>query len=390
MNAKIMTENEVAESKRVLFSFLTEMKKWNDQCNAQDKRGAVSDLSSPRERLMEVITAFCTPRDLSCVGISYSKPSDWDPEEAIENIESVGEDEIHITTCRDNGPWKSRSRYILLRVGGNWKVDGRYSLHEEDKQFASMIAPKLARRSEYLWTLYEKYALASFAKQKRLRELVGESNWTFAKDTGILSFSNGIRWQCQILGSESESTFTWLWSWANTASEVPAALTQAALALKKFGEEKGIEHFTEPMLPINEVDGPFISTLASGIFNANGYYRAPYDGGAAFLLITDEKVPKIPLAAQKELENQFEANFSERNALSRRRALFDFLADKAYEMNQESSNLDPNEIGEDAEVEYDELGRITKIATTIPPDMKNSRKKLSRINKLISWLSNKK
>lgn len=384
-----MTENEITESKQILVSFLTAMKKWNDQCNAQDKRGAAPDLGSPRERLMEVVTAFCTPHDLSCVGMSYSKPSDWDPKETIENMESVGAEEIHITTSRDNGTRKSRARYILLRVEGNWKIDGRYDLHEEGTQYASMIAPKLARRSEYLWTLYEKYALASFAKQKQLLQLVGESDWTFAKDTGILSFSNGIRWQCQILGTESESTFTWLWSWANTASEVPLALTQAALALKKFGEEKGIEHFIEPKLPINEVDGPFISMLATEIFNASGYYRAPYDGGAAFLLITDEKVPKLPPAARQELENQFEAYFSEKKDLSRRRALFDFLADKTYEMNEESSNFDAGEIGEDAKVEYDELGRITKIATTLKPGSGDTKKKLSGIKKLISWLFNK-
>jgi len=100
------------------------------------------------------------------------------------------------------------------------------------------------------------------------------------------------RWHAQVLGTESEATRTWLWAWANEGSNIPAPLLQASLQLKALGEAQEILELAQPQLPLGEVNGHFFLMIASGVCQANAYFRAPYEGGAAFLLIKDETFPK--------------------------------------------------------------------------------------------------
>ncbi len=141
-------------------------------------------------------------------------------------------------------------------------------------------------------------AILSLRRQLHLADLIGERSWHF--DTGQLSFGNDLHWQAEILGTESDATNTWLWSWANTGSNLPAALIESSLQMKQLGEQENIREFIEPQLPLtDEINGHVLSMIASGVCDANAYYRAPYEGGAAFLLIKDPEFPRCkehPLA----------------------------------------------------------------------------------------------
>jgi hypothetical protein len=137
------------------------------------------------------------------------------------------------------------------------------------------------------------YLLSSFNKQHRLASLVGEYKWQFDVPTGTLSFGNDLHWHAQILGTESHETNTWLLAWANTGSNLLPALIQASLQMKQLGEQQQIPELTEPQIPLtDEVNGHVFSMIASGVCDADAYYRGPYDGGAVFLLIKDDKFPR--------------------------------------------------------------------------------------------------
>jgi hypothetical protein len=148
-------------------------------------------------------------------------------------------------------------------------------------------------------SLFHRHVAASFDKQLHLVDLVGELNWSFQKSTGLLSFGDHYHWHVSILGTEAYDSNTWLWAWANAASNLPAELLQAPLAMKDLGQRQQIAEFTTAQLPLDEINGHLLSLIASGVCNANGYYRGPYTGGTAFFIIQDENFPKrdtLPLA----------------------------------------------------------------------------------------------
>ncbi len=138
--------------------------------------------------------------------------------------------------------------------------------------------------------------IASWDKQitfaNWLRER-GNPNWEFDMDSSKLTFGEVIALDAQLLGTEGISSKSWLWSWANTMSNIPANLLQAANTLRQYGEDHDIEEFTTSSLPLDqEYHGHHFSMVASALLDANIYYRGPYQGGAMFLLI---KVPEFPI-----------------------------------------------------------------------------------------------
>jgi hypothetical protein len=120
-------------------------------------------------------------------------------------------------------------------------------------------------------------------------------------DAGTMTFTKGdkrVVSPVQILGTQSEKTNTWLWAWANARSGIPARLISAAKDLRGFGDENKIEEFTKPTWGIDKWDGYAIASVASALLGVPGFHRAPYAGGAMFVLLLapELKVPlKLPL-----------------------------------------------------------------------------------------------
>ncbi len=131
----------------------------------------------------------------------------------------------------------------------------------------------------------------AFDRQLLLADLIGDLPWAYDMQSGTLSFGDRYQWKAEVLGTESKESGTWLWSWANEGSNIPPEQQAASLKLKALGEEHGIEELTEPMVPLEHANGQALASIA-GIGEGWGkaYYQGPYEGGAAFLLITDEQL----------------------------------------------------------------------------------------------------
>lgn len=129
------------------------------------------------------------------------------------------------------------------------------------------------------------YGADSLHKQHALLDHLGEHSWSFSLQTGLISFGRDRAFPFQLLGSESEYDGTWMWAWANPVSNIPEALTQSSRALRELGAANGIDEFVRPKFKCEGVDGHRLSMVASGVCKADGYYRCPYEGGAAFVLI---------------------------------------------------------------------------------------------------------
>lgn len=135
-----------------------------------------------------------------------------------------------------------------------------------------------------LWT---SHALYAFERQLRLVDLVGDLNWKYNSQSGVLFLGDRFRIEAEVLGTECEETGTWLWAWANEASNIPVAQQSASLKLRALGEKRRIVELTKPMNSLDLVNGFTASSIAVGEGLGKAYYRCPYEGGAAFVLITD-------------------------------------------------------------------------------------------------------
>jgi hypothetical protein len=215
--------------------------------------------------------------------------------------------------------------------------------------------------------LLEDSVLASFAKQVHLANLIGTSSWAFDMDSGVLTFGGSIRWQAQILGTESAANNTWMWAWANQASGIPPALVEHASLLASKGRAWGVKELTDPTRSIDSrFNGHIVAMIAAHVSGAGAYYRGPYDGGAVYLLIAD---PSFPHAASQpqELLATFPKvisaiSFNHRNAFS------SYVRQRQWTIQQDGTRLSVLVEGKPAvQVEFDHLGRLAGIEGILAP-----------------------
>lgn len=133
--------------------------------------------------------------------------------------------------------------------------------------------------------LFALHGADALHKQHAFGDYLGEHSWNFDLQTGLLSFGGGRTFPFQLLGSQSDGDGTWLWGWANTFIQASEAVLRCSIRLRELGAANGIAELAEPEFACERVDGHMLAMLASGICNANAYYRCPYEGGAAFVLV---------------------------------------------------------------------------------------------------------
>ena len=143
-----------------------------------------------------------------------------------------------------------------------------------------------------LQRLFELHVAGSVDKQLQLSELIGDHDWQLDIDRGKIQFGDLGPWRIQVLGLASKRTGTWLWSWAIQTIEIPPGLLKVVTALQKLGELKQIAEFTDFELPKGEQIGTRLAMTATGMFKADAFYRAPYSGGALYLLLADPIYPR--------------------------------------------------------------------------------------------------
>lgn len=215
--------------------------------------------------------------------------------------------------------------------------------------------------------LYEQHAVTTFEKQEALMEEIGEASWQFSLDTGTITFGGTKKFPIQILGTEGDRSQTWLWGWANTASHIPPALLACAKELKAWGERAGITYLTTPEISLEEIDGRALATVAAGICAADAFYRAPYNGGALFVLLDAPTLrPRRPTTTIG-LINTFLRCITQ--VPGNHRATFTaYIAGKGGITIPTAAGLDAIlHNGDTIHTSFDDLDRLTHITTTQQP-----------------------
>jgi hypothetical protein len=217
-----------------------------------------------------------------------------------------------------------------------------------------------------LATLFCRHAAVSFGKQLLLAELIGSFDWHFDMPLGLLSFGDKYQWCAQILGTEADDSQTWLWAWANEASNIPIQLLGSALTLRMLGEAHGIPELAEPELPLEQIDGHILATIGSSVCRADAYYRCPYEGGAAFVLIKDENFPRCTEPPLARIASVFPQAISAIEIPDHRLAFTSYLEYYGIAFEGDGMQVVAKEGDEPVlTAAFDELNRLMKLEATI-------------------------
>ncbi len=206
----------------------------------------------------------------------------------------------------------------------------------------------------------------AFDQQLLLADLIGDLPWAYDLQTGLLSFGDRFAWHAEVLGTESEVTATWLWAWANEGNNIPVQQQGASLKLKTLGEEHGIAELTDSMVPLDHADGHAFASIAVGEGLGKAYYRGPYEGGAALLLITDERLQLQVEEPLQRILTVFPQAISAFEIAEHQEALQGYLFHYGFEPEVDGKSLLVRQHGQEVlRAEFDELGRLRELKGTL-------------------------
>ncbi|MBQ4165555.1 MAG: hypothetical protein IJD85_04450 [Oscillospiraceae bacterium] len=145
----------------------------------------------------------------------------------------------------------------------------------------------------------------SIACQNKMGELViGDNGWNVDIKGGTIRFGERV-FKSGVLGSESHESGTWLWGWANTEGGLPEIASAPSRRAKKL--LPNVAEFINGKFMLDELHtGHNLAMVCCGISeDLMCYYRCPYNGGAAFVTVSelpDEVFSPLPI---QEFVNQY-------------------------------------------------------------------------------------
>ena len=213
-----------------------------------------------------------------------------------------------------------------------------------------------------LQRLFERHVASSFDKQMYLAELIGESAWSFDPIRGTINFGPQKTWKVQVLGSVSARTGLWRWSWADKPGRTPQALLKVSNAMRRLGQQLQVPELLHPLVARGETTGTVMAMTASGVFNAQAFYRAPFPRGAVYMLIGDFAFPENPVTPAVRIPSVLPHVLSRYTPLDHRQALLGYL--KYYNLKSDPEGRDlvvRNGTGAMMRARFDDQDRLTAL-----------------------------
>jgi len=221
--------------------------------------------------------------------------------------------------------------------------------------------------------LFVQHAMSAYAKQLALADATeGAGAWDLDLQAGQLKFADGPSYRIGLLGSYGEAAGTWLWAWANRNMDLSPEVTEAAQSLREMGRQKAIPEFHENETHESETFCHRLAMIAVGEAGAAAYYRAPYEGGSAYLLIRDEILP-VPERHHLGRIQRVIAESISTFEMPHRSAIEAFFAAENLSVGQ----TEPLEIlatadDGDLRIRFDEEGRLTEMKSLLRASTKPS------------------
>ena len=215
-------------------------------------------------------------------------------------------------------------------------------------------------------TLFTRHAFASYAKQVALSDtLESAGTWDLDLSAGSLTFTGGLSFKVCLLGSYDAGAGTWLWGWANRNMNLSEETAAHGEAMRAAGRSQGIPEFHEPQTHDEENFCHRLAMIATGETGAGAYYRAPYDGGAAYLTLR-EALPDAPERHKLGRVQRVIAECVSTFTLNHRDGLEAYFATEKYDWREDEKDeiITSLEDG-DLRLRFDSEGRITEMKSLL-------------------------
>lgn len=213
--------------------------------------------------------------------------------------------------------------------------------------------------------LFHRSAAIALDRQLWLAELVADSEWHIDVSEARLTFGDRYRWAVQFLGTESYADGTWRWAWSNR-SGLPHHGLSSAVGLRDAGDQNGIAEFTEARLPLGDIDGHTLATVASVLRSANAYYRCPYEDGALFVLIQDLWYPRTEIEPVERVATVFPQSLAALPLSDHRLAWTSYLAYYGLDAVADGDSLVTARDGVPVlRATFDDLNRLTRLEAQV-------------------------
>lgn len=153
------------------------------------------------------------------------------------------------------------------------------------KNFSVLDCPVYFDRTSMLDMLSLSAGFTIMCQNRMGASVVGENDWRLNPTEGLIRFGS-CEFPADIIGSESSIQNTWLWSWAHTESGLPEKVTAASRRAKRALPD--LPEFQTGKFMLDEIhNGHDLLMICCGVSEEHRcYYRCPYDGGAAFVMIS--------------------------------------------------------------------------------------------------------
>ena len=208
--------------------------------------------------------------------------------------------------------------------------------------------------------LLERYACIALEKQNALAEVIGDNDWNVDMGLGEISFGADLHFPIQVLGTISHSAQSWLWDWANTRSGLSPEIIAQSLQLKAYGEANGIALLSNDSFDFSSEELHLMGIIASGMFDASGYYIADYGQGAMVVTIKSELIDRQRKNDHLTILTLFPQVISQYE-LNHRLALKHYLEAKGYSITESDESLSGSRDGNTIEASFDKLSRLTTL-----------------------------
>ena len=148
-------------------------------------------------------------------------------------------------------------------------------------------------------TIVAAYSAVVIERQLQLGQVLGEGAWSLDLQHGVLSLG-GRELAVVALAHTDPQGGTWRWAWPARGPAAAGSTAGTVTALIDIGQRFDVPELATGTLRLSAVHdggqgpGHTLAVAACGLLAARGYFPAPYDGGTAWLLITD---PRLGLRA---------------------------------------------------------------------------------------------